>query len=101
MVITRKMLNVLGLLFGIIGVIIIFRYGPPQPDFSIGISLGIDSPDVAKHDAQIQAMRRTYQCWSQLGLGSILLGFVLQLIAAILEPRSNQTLQLTAGRSDV
>jgi hypothetical protein len=100
MLITRKMLNVLGLVFGIIGVIIIFRYRPPQPDFNLGISLGIEGPDVGKHDAQIQAMRRTYQWWSQVGLGSILLGFVLQLIAAIREPRPNQWIQRTAGPSD-
>jgi hypothetical protein len=80
---TRKTLNLLGLLFGIAGVVILFCYGPPQPDFSEGISLGIDSPQVAAHDAHIAALRHTYLLWSRIGLGSILFGFVLQLLAEI------------------
>ncbi len=72
-----------GLALGIIGVIIIFRYGPPQPDLSEGIPLGIEGPAVAAHDANIAALRHTYSVWSHIGLGFILAGFVAQLVAEI------------------
>jgi hypothetical protein len=80
----RKTLNVLGLLCGIIGVIIIFIYGPPQPSFDTGIALGIAGPEVAQHDAQVSALRHRYETCSRIGLGFILVGFILQFVAEML-----------------
>jgi hypothetical protein len=80
----RKFFNVIGLLCGIIGVIFIFIYGPPQPSFDTGIGLGIEGPEVAKHDAGILALRHEYEVWSRVGLGFILVGFVFQFTAEML-----------------
>jgi len=36
------LLNITGLVVGIIGVAIIFRFGPPQPNLETGISIGLE-----------------------------------------------------------
>jgi preprotein translocase subunit Sss1 len=69
-----KWLNTLGLLLGIIGVIIIFFYGPPQPHFKQYLMLENQTPT-------LEELRKTYNLCSEIGLGFIGLGFIFQLIA--------------------
>jgi hypothetical protein len=38
---TAQLLNTVGLLLGIVGVLILFKWGPPQPNFDEDISIGI------------------------------------------------------------
>jgi len=80
----RKTFNVLGLLCGIIGVIIIFCYGPPQPNFEKGIAIGLEAQQATQHDAQVSALRDKYETWSRTGLSFILIGFVFQFVAEML-----------------
>lgn len=82
-------LNVVGLIFGMLGVVILFWWGPPQPSFepSGARRLMPGTPlrnglTVAQHDAAIAARRRHYTWIARLGLGLIFVGFACQLIAA-------------------
>ena len=70
-----KKLNVIGLLLGIIGVIIIFSYGPPQPNFDPHRYLSDDYLN-----QEILDEKAEYDCLSKVGLGFIALGFGCQLI---------------------
>ena len=75
---TPKRLNIAGLLLGIIGVIIIFCYGPPQPSFDPNRYLSEPT-----QDKSVLVEKAKYDVWSKLGLGLIALGFGCQLYAAI------------------
>jgi len=81
----RRWLNAFGLCLGIVGVIFIFIWGPPQPTFQRGVFLAIEDrhvlPDgrtVAQHDAEKAANEEHYKRMSQIGLALILAGFLLQ-----------------------
>ena len=82
----RRWLNAIGLSLGIIGVVIIFLWGPPQPSFERGVSIGLEDANVlangrtvAQHDADNAAQQRHYKLMSQTGLALILVGFMFQL----------------------
>jgi hypothetical protein len=85
----RRWVNVLGLIFGMIGVVIIFFWGPPQPSFEeMGLAPDGDSPiaaqdgkTVAEVNAETAAMKEHYLRMSQLGLAFVFVGFGCQLIA--------------------
>jgi hypothetical protein len=87
----RRWLNPLGLILGMIGVVLIFFWGPPQPSFegaSLSYSLNPDYPmpdkggkTVAEFNAEQAATKELYQHISQLGLGFVFVGFGCQLIA--------------------
>jgi hypothetical protein len=72
-----NLINSIGLIFDIIGVILLFKYGLPSEiskDGSIGLSLqDTDDNDVKKW--------KTYNLWSKIGLSFILIGFAFQLIS--------------------
>ena len=81
-----KWLNAIGLIFGMVGVVFIFRWGPPQPSFERGASFGLEDntalpngKTVAQNNAEIAAREAHYKRMSQIGLGFIFLGFLLQL----------------------
>jgi hypothetical protein len=86
----RRWMNVFGLIFGMIGVVIIFLWGPPQPSFQQGVWVGLNpgtrlldrgGKTVAEIDAETAATKTFYQHMSQLGLVFIFIGFGCQLIA--------------------
>ena len=84
----QQFLNSVGLLLGMVGVLIIFRFGPPQPSFETGVSLGLEDgtplPDgrtVAEHNSQVQQLRARYSRMSKVGLMLVFIGFSLQLWA--------------------
>jgi hypothetical protein len=69
----------IGLVFGMIGVVIIFIWGPPQPSF--------ESPAVArsgreadKEREESAKQRKWYQRNSRFGLALIFVGFGLQFL---------------------
>jgi len=81
-----QIINSVGLGFGMIGVVIIFSYGPPQPSLEEGVGLGLqdatklpDGRTVAEHDADIRRKRSRHSILSKLGLSLIFLGFAFQL----------------------
>lgn len=85
-----NVLNTVGLSLGIAGVVVIFFFGPPQPDLSIGVGLAVGDGTVidkssgktaADHDREVLAKRRTYTKVSRFGLLLIMAGFGFQLAA--------------------
>jgi len=64
----QQVLNSIGLVLGIIGVVILFFFGPPQPPLEPGVGLGLESATVidpsgktvAQHDAEVLARRQLY-----------------------------------------
>jgi hypothetical protein len=86
---TSQVLNTIGLILGIIGVSFIFKWGPPQPSFEAGVSLGVEDATpigdtgktVADHDREVAVQRRRYTRMSRIGLLLIMIGFALQLCA--------------------
>ena len=82
-------LNSTGLIFGIMGVVLIFIWGPPQPELEEGMGVGLaeDTPiddsgkTVNEFNDQVRRRRKRHNIVSKLGLGLIFIGFVLQLWA--------------------
>ncbi|MGA7750983.1 MAG: hypothetical protein WCA63_12660 [Gallionella sp.] len=85
---TAQIINTIGLLLNIAGVILVFFYGFPQPTHEEGVSLGFgdvqplpDGRTVGQHNEDVRKTKATYLCLSRLALGLIILGFVFQLWA--------------------
>ncbi len=76
--------NTIGLLLGIVGVAILFIWGPPQPDLDPHIKMVLE-----KQDDFTKRLRRRHEIMSRVGLGLVGLGFLVQLIAVWL-PTSPQ-----------
>ena len=84
----EKILNTVGLSFGLIGVIFIFIWGPPQPNFSQGTPLVISNNTILESGIKIsdlekekQEKRMFYKMMSEIGLLLILFGFSIQLLS--------------------
>jgi hypothetical protein len=84
----NQILNTIGLLLNIGGVALLFRFGPPQPTFEEGVSLGLedgtplkDGGTVAEHNTAVRRAKRQHENWSRLALILIIIGFALQLSA--------------------
>ena len=70
-----EIVNTIGLLLDVFGVIIVFKYGWPQPvPYEIGYD---DSPEDQKEKRQAEWHTR----YSLAGLGLIVGGFLIQIIA--------------------
>jgi hypothetical protein len=86
----RQWLNIAGLIVGLVGVLIIFRWGPPQPTFETGLAIGVEPANqfpgtnetVAQHDQKVKRDELTTTIMSRVGLGFVAIGFVLQIAAA-------------------
>jgi hypothetical protein len=85
--------TVAGLVVEIVGVLIIFKWGPPQPGFSEGVSLGLEDDNVLdngrtvrQHTEDARRTRRTYRRLSGVGLVLIMIGLGFQLFDALTQP---------------
>ena len=76
-------LNIIGLACGLTGVVIIFIWGPPQPNMEPGMSLGLSGPMVADHDRAMSARRLKHKILSRVGLAFIWMAFACQLWAVL------------------
>lgn len=84
-----KIVSSIGLILGIIGVVFIFIWGPPQPKLTPGVSLGLESgtqinntgKTVADYNREVEKRRKCHTLMSRFGLFLILIGFVFQLWA--------------------
>jgi hypothetical protein len=83
-----QLLNSIGLVLSMVGVLIIFRFGPPMPDLEHGIGLGLDEGTrladgrtVAEHNADRLRLRIRHSRISQGGLLLVFAGFSLQFLA--------------------
>jgi hypothetical protein len=78
---TARRLNTLGLVLGIVGVLIIFRWGPPQPSFDEAVYLSLVGREAQQNVEDVKRLKRQYEIMSRVGLGLIGLGFLAQLAA--------------------
>ena len=83
-----QLLNSVGLVLSMIGVLVIFRFGPPMPDLEHGVGLGLDEGTrladgrtVTEHNADRLRLRMRHSRISQIGLLLVFTGFALQLWA--------------------
>lgn len=70
------------------GVLVIFKFGPPQPTHETCIRVGLedntvlqDGRTVAEHDRKFEKTKNRYSCMSRLGLALVFIGFACQLWA--------------------
>jgi hypothetical protein len=85
-----KWLNVFGLSLGMLGVVCIFIWGPPQPSFRQGISIVLEDANVlpnrktvAQNNVDIAEKESRYRCMSKVGLMLIGFGFLSQFAGAL------------------
>lgn len=84
-----NVINSVGLVLGIIGVFMLFHWGPPQPSFKTGIGIGLEDntpidksgKTVAEYNKKIKEKEKLYSRRSKQGLALIAIGFAFQFIA--------------------
>ena len=82
-----KWLSTIGLSLAILGVLIIFIWGPPQPEHTTGVSLGLEDgtpidksgKTVAEYNREVIKRKKFHTVMSRFGLILIMVGFALQL----------------------
>lgn len=84
----KQAITTVGLVLDIIGAVILFFYGPPQPSFeeSVGLALEDATPlgeheTVANHKEWVRRKRERYATISKVSMLIIAVGFLLQLVA--------------------
>lgn len=83
-------LNAIGLVLNMLGVVLVFFFGFPQPTHEEGVGIGLsdDTPisegkTVAQHDEEVRKRKALYLCMSRFALGLMVLGFAFQLCAML------------------
>ena len=83
-----QVLNTIGLVLSMVGVLFIFKFGPPQPSFDEGVALGLedgnvlsDGRTVAEHNRDVALLRAKHSRMSKIGLLLVFVGFGFQLWA--------------------
>jgi hypothetical protein len=84
-----RLLNTIGLVISIIGVVFLFFWGPPQPSFEPGVNIILEDATpisnsgetAADHRRHVEAQLKFYTTMSRVGLCLLMVGFALQLIA--------------------
>lgn len=86
--ITAQVLNTIGLGLGMLGVALIFIWGPPQPKLEEGVGRGLEAGTklvngltVGQHDVLIRRRRFRHTLLSRVGLGFVFVGFLFQLLS--------------------
>lgn len=84
--------NTIGLILNIIGVIILFKWGYPQPSFENGSFLGLEDNTPLSNGLTVKQEREKselqkieYKSKAKCGLIFILVGFIFQLVAEIVK----------------
>jgi hypothetical protein len=77
----NQILNTVGLALNMVGVVLLFFYGPSQPNLEEGISLGVEGVIVEEHNAKVRRLRSRHELFSRIALVLIFIGFLLMLIA--------------------
>jgi hypothetical protein len=70
--------NRIGLVLGIVGVALIFKWGPPQPSFEEAILLATEGAGGDARAAETRRLKRRHELLSRIGLGLVGLGFAAQ-----------------------
>ena len=85
---SAQTLNTIGLVLGMVGVALIFVWGPPQPQLEEGVGIGLEDGTplgngltVAQRNVAVRRRRLRHTILSRVGLGLVFLGFLSQLIA--------------------
>ena len=85
---SAQCLNTIGLGLNIIGVVLVFFFGFPQPTHEEGVSLGLEDATpipngktVTEHNQSVTQRRRIYLIFSNIALVLMLVGFCFQLWA--------------------
>jgi hypothetical protein len=85
-----KLVNLLGLSLGMIGVLLIFIWGPPQPSFQQGTCISVEDgtplpggKTAAEVDIDTAKTEKHYRHMSDIGLVFIFFGFVCQFAGAL------------------
>lgn len=76
---TAQIINYIGLTFDIIGIIVLFKYGLPQEINKHGHGYLI----VEQEDEEEKIKWEKYYFRSKLGLTSLIIGFILQIISTM------------------
>ena len=86
--ITIQVLNTVGLSLGMLGVVLIFIWGPPQPNLEEEVGLALDPATVLTDGSRVsdiekrqRRLRHRHQIMSSIGLALVFLGFAVQLLA--------------------
>lgn len=84
-----SIINALALVFGFLGALVIFVYGPPQPNLEpdVGITLELETilpngQTVREYGEAQERLRSKHLNWSRLGIALIGTSFFMQLCAA-------------------
>jgi hypothetical protein len=77
-----------GIVLGLIGTLILFKYGFPQPSFEEGVLLDLEDAtplpngeNVVEHNQKVREEKERYKHISQLALALIVTGFLFQFAA--------------------
>jgi hypothetical protein len=73
-----KWLNAIGLVCGMVGVVVLFKWGPPQPSFE-GDAILLETTN----ETALAAEKARYKRMSRIGLALIGLGFLLQFVGVV------------------
>lgn len=86
--VTAQCLNAIGLVLAMVGVVLIFIWGPPQPSFDEGVGLALESGTVLKDGTKVSDLedaarrrKRRHKIISSIGLVLVFCGFLFQLVA--------------------
>jgi hypothetical protein len=85
MKLTSKTMNAVGTGIAFIGGLILFKWGPPQPDFGTDFAITSDGPRAEEYERRQLAKKRVYKVMSALGLAFITLGFLLQTLTVFMD----------------
>ena len=84
-----QIINSFGLVLGMTGAWILFKWGFPQPSFEEGVGLGLEDATVlengltvAENNQKVREEKEQFTRISKLGLALIFIGFFFQLVAA-------------------
>jgi len=87
----EQWLNAFGLALNMVGVLFIFKWGPPQPSFESGVALCLEDATplpngktVAEHNASIESKKKRYKLMSCVGLIFIFVGFLCQFLNEVI-----------------